>query len=59
MSSSKIPSQTIRSTLCPAVIDTDIPMLDIAGFARAAPERVNDVYDWPDDSMLRSPIIGA
>ena len=37
--------QSIKSTICPAVIDADVVMLDIAGFTQAAPERVNDVHE--------------
>jgi ABC transporter substrate binding protein len=32
--------QSMRSTFCPAVIDADIAMLDIASSAQAAPERM-------------------
>jgi hypothetical protein len=39
--------QSIRSPFCPAVIDGDIAMLDIAGSAQTAPERVNDVHELP------------
>jgi hypothetical protein len=34
-----------KSTFCPAVIDADVAMLEIAGFTQVAPERVNDVHE--------------
>ena len=50
--------QSIILTLRPAIFDRHILALDIAGFAQALAERVNEVQRILGDPLLRNPITG-